>query len=142
MSVAYHKFDQFVEDLHKGVHNFSTHTFKVMLTNTQPVVGNAVLSDITEITPGNGYSAGGAAMTISSVAQVAGLLKIVAADVVITAAGGAVGPLQFVVLYNASATTPLKPLVGWWERASAITLADGDALTVDADATTGIIQDT
>jgi hypothetical protein len=47
---TYNKFNQFVDDLAKGVHNFASHTFKVMLTNTAPVATNAVKADITEIT--------------------------------------------------------------------------------------------
>lgn len=142
MSVAFNKFNQYVEDLHKGVHNFGTHTFKILLTNTAPVNTNAVQTDLTEIGAGNGYSAGGSAMTMSSVVQTAGVLKIVAADVVVTAAGGTVGPFRYAVLYNDTPTSPADPLVGWWDRGASITLADGDAFTVDADATTGIIQDT
>lgn len=41
------KFDQFVEDLAKGVHNLSTGQIKVALTNTAPVAANAVYADLT-----------------------------------------------------------------------------------------------
>lgn len=138
---AYNKFDQFVEDLHKGVHDFSTHTFKVLLTNTAPTSADEVKADLTEIAPGNGYAAGGAAVTIASVAQAAGTLKVVANDVVFTAAGGPIGPFQYFVLYNDSATSPADALVAWWDRGAAITLADGDSTTWDADPTTGIFTD-
>ena len=40
---AFNKFQDFSEQLAKGVHNFSTNTFKVALTNTAPVADDEVL---------------------------------------------------------------------------------------------------
>ena len=57
------KFNQFVQDVHNGVHNLGSHSLKIMLTNTAPAAGNAVKADITEIAAGNGYTAGGPAFT-------------------------------------------------------------------------------
>ena len=37
---AFNKFNQFVEDLAKGVHNLDTGALKVLLTNTAPVAGS------------------------------------------------------------------------------------------------------
>ena len=60
---TYTKFNQFVEDLCKGVHNLATGTLKIMLTLTAPVATNSVKADLTEIAAGNGYTAGGTAIT-------------------------------------------------------------------------------
>ena len=85
---TYTKFNQFVEDLAEKVHNLGADTLKVMLTLTAPVATNAVKADLTEIAAGNGYTAGGTAVTISSSVQTSGTYKLVLADVVFTASGG------------------------------------------------------
>ncbi len=137
---TFNKFNQFVEDLAKKVHNLSTDSLKVMLTNTAPVATNTVKGDLTEISAGNGYTAGGQAPTITSCEQVAGLLTLILADITWTASGGSIGPFRYATLYNDTPTSPADPLIGWWDYGSSITLADGDTFTWDADATNGVLQ--
>lgn len=109
------------------------------LTNTAPVATNTVFANITEISAGNGYTAGGTAATISSSAQSSGTYKLVLADVVFTASGGSIGPFRYVVLYNNTPTSPADPLIGWYDYGSSITLNTGETLTVDFDATNGVL---
>lgn len=135
---SYNKFNQFTKDLIDGVHDFDAHTFKVMLTNTAPVNTNTVKANLTEISAGNGYTAGGTATTISTSTS-SGTAKVTGTDVVFTAAGGSIGPLRYAVLYNDSPTSPADPLIGWWDYASSITLADTETLTIDFDGTNGIL---
>lgn len=135
---TYNKFNVFTEDLIEGVHDFDLHTFKVMLTNTAPVATNSVKADLTEISAGNGYTAGGTATTITT-SRSTGTAKVVGTDVVFTATG-AVGPFQYVVLYNDTPSSPADPLIAWWDYGSAVTLANGETFTVDFDATNGIFQ--
>lgn len=132
------KFNSFVEAMAEKVHNLGSDTLKVMLTNTAPSASNTVKADITEIGTGNGYSAGGTAATISSSAQSGGTYKLVLADVTFTASGGTIGPARYAVLYNDTAAS--DELIGCWDRGSSVTLADGDSLTVDFDATNGVLQ--
>lgn len=134
---TYNKFQQFVKDLIDGVHDFDAHTFKVMLTNTAPVATNSIKSNLTEISAGSGYTAGGTATTIST-SVASGVAKVTGTDVTFTAAGGSIGPFRYAVLYNDTPTTPLDPLIAWWDYGSAITLADTEQLVVDFDATNGI----
>ena len=134
---SYNKFQVFTKDLIEGKHNFASNTFKVMLTNTAPVNTNAVKADLTEISAGNGYTAGGTATTITSSTS-AGTAKVTGTDVVFTAAGGSIGPLRYAVLYNDTQTSPAKPLIAWWDYGSSITLNDTETLTVDFDNTNGI----
>lgn len=108
-----------------------------MLTNTAPSASNAVKTDITEISAGNGYTAGGTAATISSSAQTSGTYKLVLADVTITASGGSIGPFRYVVLYNDTAAN--DELIGYWDYGTSVTLASGDMFTTDFDATTGVL---
>jgi len=134
---SYNKFQVFTKDLIEGKHNFASNTFKIMLTNTAPVNTNAVKADLTEISAGNGYTAGGTATTITSSTS-SGVAKVSGTDVVFTASGGSIGPLRYAVLYNDTQTSPLKPLVAWWDYGSSITLNDTETLTVDFDSTNGI----
>lgn len=133
---AYNKFQAFVNDLASKVHNFSSDSLKVMLSNTVPIATNAVKTDITEISAGSGYTAGGTVATTSSSGQTSGTYKLVLADVVFTATG-AVGPFRYFVLYNDTATS--KNLIGWWDYGSSISLATGETVTFDADPSTGIL---
>ncbi len=135
---SYTKFNQFVEDLAKKVHNLNSDTLKVMLTNTAPVAGNSVMADLTEITAGNGYTAGGSAATFVSGAQSSGTYKLVLNDVTFTASGGSIGPFRYAVLYNDTPTSPADPLIAWWDYGTSITLTNGNSLTVNLDQSSGV----
>lgn len=137
---AYQKFNCFVEDVIEKVHNLGSDTLKVMLTNSAPVATNTVKANLTEISAGNGYTAGGATVTITASSQTSGTYKLVGNDVTITASGGSIGPFRYAVLYNDTPTSPADPLIGFWDYGSSITLADTEPLTVDFDATNGILQ--
>lgn len=135
---VFNKFNCFVADIANKVHNLGSDTLKIMLTNTAPSAINLVKADITEITAGNGYSAGGLAVTGITSSQTGGTYKLVAsADPVLTATG-AVGPFQYAVLYNSASAS--GNLIGWWDRGSALTLANTDTFTIDLDQTNGILQ--
>ena len=136
---TFNKFHAFVEHLAEGVHNLQSHTLRVMLTNTAPVATNSVRATLTEIAAGNGYTAGGTAASITSSGQTSGTYKLVLGDVVITASGGSIGPFRYAVLYNDTPTSPADPLIGWWDYGSALTLANGESITWDADPTDGVL---
>ncbi len=135
---AFNRFNSLTEDLAEKIHNLGSDTLKVMLTNTAPSAANSVKADITEISAGHGYTAGGTAVTITASSQTGGTYKLVGNDVVFTASGGSIGPLRYAVLYNS--TPAAGNLIGWWDYGSALTLADGSTLTVDFSATNGILQ--
>jgi len=131
------KFNSFVEAVTEKVHNLGSDTLKVMLTNSAPSASNTVKADITEISAGNGYTAGGTQATQTSSAQSAGVYKLVCADVVFTASGGSIGPFRYAVLYNDTAAS--DELIGYWDYGSAITLTTGGTFTVDFSATNGVL---
>ena len=108
-----------------------------MLTNSAPIASNTVKADLTDISAGNGYTAGGTAVTITTSAQTAGLYKLIGNDVVFTASGGSIGPFRYAALYNDTATN--DELIGWWDYGASITLLTGESLTVDLDPTNGIL---
>jgi hypothetical protein len=136
---AFNKFNQFVEDLAEKVHNLGADIIKVLLTNTAPAAGNSVKADLTEISAGNGYAAGGTQASVASSAQSGGTYKLVLGDVTFTAAGGAIGPFRYAVLYNDTPAAPADPLIGWYDYGSSITLTDGNSFLVDFDGTNGVL---
>lgn len=137
---AFNKFNQFTQDLCEGVHSFkaAAQTFKVMLTNTAPVATNAVYADVSgaELTTTGGYTAGGATSAMSD-STASGVEKVLATNVTWTGSGGGMGPFRYVPVCNTTPTTPLKPLVSWYDYGSSISLNAGDAFTVSFDGTNG-----
>jgi hypothetical protein len=124
---AFNKFNAFVQDVGRKVHNLNADTLKVCLTNTVPVATNAVLADITEITAQNGYSAGGAAVPTTSYSQSSGTATLIGDKVTFTGTG-TFGPFRYAVLYNSTAAG--GPLIGWWDYGSAISVNNGDTFSV------------
>lgn len=141
---VFNKFHIFVEDLAKGVHNFTPstgHTLKVYLSNETPSAsGDALKADLAEISSGNGYTSGGNTATISASAQSSGTYKLTLDDPATwTASSGDIGPFRYAILYNDSTTAKVDPLIGWWDYGSPVTLVNGESFAVDFDATTGVL---
>ena len=137
---AYVKFHQFSQDIGRGVHNLNANTLKVALTNTAPTAStNAVFADITEISAGNGYTAGGTAVGSNAYSHTSGTGKLTGNDVTFTASGGSIGPFRYVVLYNDTPTSPADPLIAYYDYGSSITLAAGESFTTDFDPSAGIL---
>lgn len=125
---AFNKIQQFVEDLCLGVHNLNTGTLNVYLSNAVPSASlDAVKADLAEITNANGYTA--PIDTQNTFAEATGTGTLTGTKCVVTATG-AVGPFQYVVLYNDTPTVPADPLIGWWDRGSALTLASGETFSI------------
>ena len=135
------KYQCFVEHLAEKVHNLGADTLKIALTNTAPnVATHTVRADIAEIAAGNGYTAGGNTAAVSTSAQTAGVYKLTLADPATwTAAGGTIGPFRYAVLYNDTPTSPIDPLIGYWDYGSSITLQVGETFTVDLDQANGVL---
>lgn len=127
---TFNKFQDFSEQLARGTQNFASDTYKVMLSNVAPVATNTAFANITEIAAGNGYTAGGTATTIS-ISETTGTTTVSGTQVVFTASGGTMATFRYVVLYNDTTTTPVnKPLVGWWDYGTTVSLADTETFTV------------
>jgi len=125
------KFEVFSENLAEKVHDLNADTLKVMLTNTAPTAAtDDTLSDLTEISAGNGYTAGGADVQ-NATSRTGGTTSVTGTDVVWTASGGTIGPFRYVVLYNDTPTSPADPLIQYWDYGSSITLQDGETFTTD-----------
>ena len=131
---TYTKFQDFTEQLCKGVHNLDTDVLKVALTNTIPVVTNTILGNITQIAATGGYAAGGYTLDNNVVTEATGTATLDIDDEVITASGGSVGPFRYLVVYNDTPTSPVDPLIGWYDHGSAVTLEDTETYTITFDA--------
>lgn len=149
---AFNKFNSFVQDVGRAVMNLNADTLRILATNTAPNAADNVVdtttgtctvkatSNAAEIAAGNGYTKKGPAPTNSGYSQSGGTGKLILIDNVITAAGGPVGPFRYVVLYDDSVgTTATRPVIGWYDYGSAITLADTESITVDFDGTNGVL---
>ncbi|MEM1938174.1 MAG: hypothetical protein QXH14_08430 [Candidatus Caldarchaeum sp.] len=135
-TLAYNKFQVFVEHLANKVHDLfgsgaNADTLKVYLSNTAPdAATHQVKADLAEITAGNGYPAGGVALPNQSGTRSGGTFSLTADQITITASGGSIGPFRYFVLYNDTPTSPADPLIAWWDYGSALTLQDGDSITL------------
>mgnify|MGYP000220677081 CR=1 FL=1 len=134
---AYNKFQDFSEQLVRGVHDWDAHTFKIALTNTAPITTQTTwnLTDHPAPAAANGYTAGGAATTIS-ISETTGTTTVQGTQVVFTATAGGIGPFRYAVLYNDTATSPADAAVAYWDYGSSVTLADTETFTVKFNNTT------
>lgn len=125
------KIDQFAEDLGLEIHDLNADTLKIALSNTAPTVAtDATLSDITEISAGNGYTAGGNTVANNAYSETSGTGTLTGDDVVFTASGAAIATFRYAILYNDTPTSPEDPLIGYWDYGEAVDLADGESFTV------------
>jgi hypothetical protein len=129
---SFNKFHQFVEDLAKGVHNFtsdSTCTVTVALCSASnaPVNTYTVLANLTQISYTNLSSR---VITGVTCEQTTGTVSFTANDLVLTASGS-VATFRYVVLYNDDPTSPADPLIGWYDYGSDVTLNSGETFTID-----------
>ena len=135
---SFNKFQPFVANLANGVFNLGSDTLKIMLTDTAPSASNNKKSDITEIAAGNGYSAGGTAVTITSSTQSGGTYKLVGNNVTFTASGGSIAQFRYAVLYDS--TPANQNLIGYWDYGSEVNVTNGNSFQVQLDQTNGILE--
>lgn len=132
---TYNKIQDYVDQLNRAVHNWASHVFKAALTNSAPVATNTVFANLTEISAGNGYTAGGMTLDTVTLSETTGTAQVSIADEVLTASGGSIGPFRYVAIYNDTPTSPADPLVMWYDYGASITLLDGETFTIDFQAT-------
>ena len=114
------KFQCFIEDVFEKVHNLGSDTLKLALSNTAPTAAtDDEFTDITEISDGNGYTAGGEELTVTSSSQSSGTYSLVITSDIVWTATGAVGPFRYIVLYNSTASN--DELIGYWDYGSEVT---------------------
>ena len=125
---TYNKFQCFLKDFVDGKHDFTTATLKVALSsaaNAPSASADVKLADITTIAA---PAVDNATLTTSSSGWAAGAFAVVVADLTMTASGS-VGPFQYVIIYNDTATN--KELICFFDYTSEVTLATGDTFKLD-----------
>lgn len=130
---AFEKFNQFVEDVAHGVHDFSANQIVVALTDTDPTASSSTLSQITEVDYADCSTRN---VTLGSSAQVGGVYKLTLNDLTLQSSG-TVGPFRYVVLYNDSPSG--DPLVGYYDYGSSITLNNTETLEINFDDANGVL---
>lgn len=132
---AFNRFNSFLEAAFEKLHNLQSDTFVLFLcaAASAPVATNTQLSNLTTISYTNLSSR---TLTVSSSSNSSGVYKWVVADITLSASGGAVAAFQYVGIYNDTASN--DELVGWYDYGSALTLQNGESLTVDFDGTNGV----
>jgi hypothetical protein len=132
---SFNKYQKGVEALMESI-NAGSDAWKVALTNRAPVVASdSTLTDASEISAGNGYTAGGNAASTTSSSQTGGTYKLIlASPTAWTATGGSLGPFRYAVLYDSTTNN----LIGYWDYGSSVTLATGESFTVSLDGTNGV----
>jgi hypothetical protein len=141
-SSSFYKFNCFVEDIGKVKHDFGSDSLKILLTNTVPNAADTIVdtsvtpcvvkatSNSTEVAAASGYSKGGGAIASLVYAQTSGTAKLYGVKVTWTA-GASIGPFQYAVLYNDSkGTSATRPVIGYFNYGSAVTLGIGETFTV------------
>lgn len=129
---SYNKFQQFVENLSKGVHDFTSDstcsvTVALCAAASAPVATNSVLANLTQISYTNLSSR---VVTGITAEHTTGTVTFTADDLVLTASG-AVATFRYVVLYDDDPTSPADPLIAWYDYGSDVTLASGETFTID-----------
>jgi hypothetical protein len=116
-------FNSYFEKQAEGVFNLGSDVLKLLLSNVAPdAATDTVKADLTEISAGNGYTAGGLTVTVTTSSQTAGVYTLNADDPVLTASGGSVATFQYAILYDDTASG--DPLVMYWDMGSPISVAD------------------
>jgi len=133
-------FEAFTQDALSKVHDIGNDDLRYLLTNDAPdAAADAARADLTsELAAGGGYLADGVVLENTTLSNTAGVTAVLTDDKTLTAAGGSIGPFRYVVLYNN--TTASDRLIAFWDRGASITLADGDSVVFDADATNGLFR--
>ncbi len=135
---TYNKIQQFVEDLAEKVHDLGADALTVALTAAAnaPVATNSILSNLTEVAYTNLSSR---VISTNTSAQTSGTYELNLTDLVLTASG-AVATFRYVAIYNDTPSSPLNPLIMWYDHGSNVTLADSETYTIDFSDANGLLQ--
>jgi hypothetical protein len=129
-------FDDFGLDLGSKVHNLTSDTLQVVLSNSAPnQATGSVIGDITQISAGNGYSTGGQALdsvTYAETSAGSGVWRLNSSDEVFTASGGSIAQFRYIVLYNNTAAS--DEVIGYLDYGSAVDVTVGNTFTIDLGA--------
>ena len=125
---TYTKFQCFVEDLAEKKHNLASDTLKVAFSNASNAPSASADVKLADISTIDAANLGDTTLSVTSSSQTSGTYKLVVADKTMTATG-AVGPFQYVIIYNDTAAN--DPLICYFDYGSEVTLAKDDTFKLD-----------
>ena len=127
---SFNKFNKFVQHLSDKLLDLDgsppPDTLKIALTDAAPVATNDIFTDITDLAAGNGYTAGGTALTNPAGTISTATVTLAADQCVFTASGGSIAQFRYAVLYDSTATY----LIGWWDYGAEVNLTVGSTFTI------------
>jgi len=110
---------------------------RLVTSATAPTADTNVASDLTEISAGNGYSAGGYQLSRNATdfdtlteddTNDRGLVQV--KDVVWTASGGSIAGARYAVLTDDNTSDSARDVYAYWDLSSNRTISDGQTLTL------------
>ena len=139
MSSSFNKNYAFSANIAGSAMNLITDQLKVALTDTAPTTATALYANISSPIAGTNLS-GATPFNVSTTSwtQATGTAKLICAQLTLTATGS-VGPFRYIVLYDDTVSYVTKPVIGWYDYGSEVTLNSGDTFTVGFDQSNGVI---
>jgi hypothetical protein len=130
---TYTKIDSFIENLAKGLIDLSGNGLTIALTNTAHTSTWDELADLTQIAYTN---LSPRVLTVTSCVQTAGTLKLVLADLTLTASD-VVPTFRYAYIYDDNSTN--DKLIAYYDYGSAVDLKALETLILDFNASTGVL---
>lgn len=134
------KIADFIEAIAEKVHNLSSDSLRIALSNTAPgsessnptASGNGVLANVTQISYTNYADTLSVDRTLESVTsdESGGTYTLDIGDFTISASGGALADWRYMYIYNDTPTSPADPLILLIDNGSTISLASGESINV------------
>lgn len=129
------KFNSFVEQQLTNRISWDKDLFRVLLTNTEPLITNVVKSEIAGIE--GIYGAEGLILQVMlPLIVINGVASLLVLDVVLDASTN-VGPFRYAVIYDSSITEPAHPLIAFIDYLSEVTLQAGESFTIKFESARG-----
>ncbi len=133
-----------MQDIGRKVHNLNSDTITLALftASAAPTSADGTFdtatthqlnsSGSTEVANGNGYTANGTTLGSTAYSQSSGTATLTCTASATTWTASSAGfALRYVVCYNITAgSSGARPLIGFWDYASTVTLVAGDTFSV------------
>lgn len=146
----FNKLPGFVQHLAHGVHNLSVggNQLVLALSNVAPgsestpptgSAANCILGNVTQVSY---TSCSSRSLSVTGSSQTAGVFKLTIADITLTCSvtpGSIVGPFRYLYIFNDTSTSPVDPLLGYYDYGTSLTLLEGDSFTVDFSDSNGVL---
>jgi len=113
----------------------ATNSWAIALSTAIPG-STTFVAGTTDLATGGGYTQGGNSATVSSATESGGVYKLILADPAVWTATGGGFTFQYALLVNSTNNL----VIGYWNYGTSQAVAAGETVTVDLDATNGVIQ--